>query len=33
MNYLDWATMDWGFGGVYPGAWDGELWRWMKTKN
>jgi hypothetical protein len=23
-NYLDWAAMDWGFGGVDPGMWDAE---------
>jgi hypothetical protein len=27
VNQLDWAAMDWGFGGVYPGVWDAELWR------
>jgi Fungal specific transcription factor domain len=24
-NHIDWAAMDWGFGGVYPGVWDAEL--------
>ncbi|KAE8451275.1 hypothetical protein EG329_004440 [Mollisiaceae sp. DMI_Dod_QoI] len=25
VNHLDWAAMDWGFGGVYPGIWGAEL--------
>jgi hypothetical protein len=25
VNHLDWAAMDWGFGGVYPGFWDADL--------
>jgi hypothetical protein len=25
VNHLDWAAMDWGLGGVYPGVWDAEL--------
>lgn len=25
MDHLDWAAMDWGFEGVYPGVWDAEL--------
>jgi hypothetical protein len=25
VNRFDWSAMDWGFGGVYPGAWNVEL--------
>jgi hypothetical protein len=25
VNHIDWAAMDWGFGGVYPGVWDAAL--------
>lgn len=25
MNHLNWAAMDWNFGGAYPGVWNAEL--------
>jgi hypothetical protein len=24
-NHIDWAAMDWGFGGIHPGVWDAAL--------